>query len=171
MARDGWVKIWRKLIDTPLWLEEPFTRGQAWIDLILMAKRPDSDNPGAVCCSIMYLCNRWKWSHGKVERFISRLNRDGMVNVHKNGHQNGESFGKLLTVVKYGSYQNRVDQNGERNVHKNGDKNGDIEEDNGGEGVARHADAGGAKERKLPAVFQGKFESYEEYEEWRRINS
>ena len=172
MARDGWAKVWRKLIDSPMWLEEPFTRGQAWIDLILMAKRPDSDDPGAVCCSMLYLANRWQWSHGKVKRFLDRLKEDGMIIVHKNGHRNGQSYGKLLTVAKYGSYQTDGKQNGKPNGKKNGKENGKIEEDDTDDGEgARHAKAGGAEERKLPGVLKDKFASYEEYEEWRRANT
>ena len=33
----GWVMIHRQLGDNPLWLSEPFTRGQAWVDLIMLA--------------------------------------------------------------------------------------------------------------------------------------
>jgi len=33
----GWIKLHRKLTDNPLWLKEPFTAGQAWVDLILLA--------------------------------------------------------------------------------------------------------------------------------------
>ena len=169
MARDGWVKVWRKLIDNPLWLEEPFTRGQAWVDLILMAKRQDSDEPGAVCCSVLYLANRWKWSHGKVRRFLERLKSGGMIIVHKNGHRNGQSNGKLLTVVKYGSYQNDGKQNGKQNGKPNEKENGKIEEED--KKPVRHAEAGGTEVRKIPEAFRGMFESVEEYEEWRRINS
>lgn len=168
MAHDGWAKVWRKLADSPLWLSEPFTRGQAWVDLILMAKRPDSDDPGAVCCSVLYLANRWKWSHGKVRRFLERLKRDGMIIVHKNGHKNGQSYGKLLTVAKYRSYQTDGKQNGKPNGKQNEKENGKIEED---DRTARHADAGAAAARKIPEAYSGLgFDTYEELEEWRRTH-
>ena len=169
MARDGWAKVWRKLIDSPLWLEEPFTRGQAWIDLILMAKRQDSDDPGAVCCSVLYLARRWRWSHGKVRRFLERLKNDGMIIVHKNGHKNGQSYGKLLTVAKYGSYQNDGKPNGKPNGKQNEKENGKIEEED--EKAARTADACGAVGRKIPEKFRDFFGTFEEYKEWSDQNS
>ena len=170
MARDGWVKVWRKLIDNPLWLEEPFTRGQAWIDLILMAKRQDSDDPGAVCCSVLYLANRWKWSHGKVKRFLERLRSGGMIIVHKNGHQNRQSYGKLLTVAKYGSYQTDGKQNGKQNGKPDEKENGKIEEDD--EKPVRRPDGGGTVDRKSMEVYRELgFESEEDFKEWRRRNT
>ncbi len=38
---DGWLKLWRKLGDSELWLAEPFTRGQAWVDLLMLANHTD----------------------------------------------------------------------------------------------------------------------------------
>lgn len=156
-------------MDNPIWLEERFTKGQAWVDLIMMAKRPDSDDPGAVCCSVLYLANRWKWSHGKVRRFIDRLKNAGMVIVHKNGHQNGQSNGKLLTLAKYSAYQIDRKQNGKPNGKQNEKENGKIEEDK--EKSARHADAGAAVRGKFPEKLRDMgFSSWEDYDEWRRTH-
>ncbi|KKM27895.1 hypothetical protein LCGC14_1570130 [marine sediment metagenome] len=33
----GYIKLWRKLQNSSLWLDEKFTRGQAWVDLICLA--------------------------------------------------------------------------------------------------------------------------------------
>ena len=33
----GYVKIHRELLDNSIWTSEKFTRGQAWVDLILKA--------------------------------------------------------------------------------------------------------------------------------------
>lgn len=157
------------MIDSPLWLNEPFTKGQAWVDLILMASRQDSDDPGAVCCSVLYLANRWKWSHGKVRRFLERLKSEGMIIVHRNGHQNGQANGKLLTVAKYSAYQRDGKQNGKQNENKNEKENGKIEEDTE---AARRAGAVGTGDRKLPDVIRDAgFESWDEYNEWRRRNT
>ena len=178
MARKGWIILWHKLADNPIWLEEPFTRGQAWVDLLLMASTQETDHPGAVCCSRMYLSRRWRWSHHKVTRFLERLEQDGMVFVNKNGKLNGKPNGKcqkvLLTIVKYSSYQvhKRPDgkQNGKQNGKPNGTENGDIERRT--EEAVRRPEGGGTADRKLPAAFRDMgFESYEEYEEWRRRNT
>ena len=37
MSSCGWVKLHRKLQESNFWLCEPFSRGQAWVDLILLA--------------------------------------------------------------------------------------------------------------------------------------
>lgn len=34
---DGWIKLHRTLTMHELWTAEPFTRGQAWVDLLLLA--------------------------------------------------------------------------------------------------------------------------------------
>lgn len=34
MTTKGWVSIHRQLCENDLWLSEPFTRGQAWVDMI-----------------------------------------------------------------------------------------------------------------------------------------
>jgi hypothetical protein len=33
----GYIKLWRRLKDSDLWLKEKFTRGQAWVDLLMLA--------------------------------------------------------------------------------------------------------------------------------------
>lgn len=170
MAHEGWAKLWRSLMDNPLWLEDTFTKGQAWADLIMMAKRPDSDDPGAVCCSVLYLANRWKWSHGKVKRYLERLKNDGMIIVHKNGHQNGQSNGKLLTLTKYSVYQIGGKQNGKQNGKRNEKENEKIEEED--QEAVRRPNGGGTVARNLPDALRDMgFGSWEDYEEWRRQNT
>ena len=168
--------MWHKLADRPIWLEEPFTRGQAWVDLLLMASTQETDQPGAVCCSRMYLSKRWRWSHHKVTRFLDRLEKDGTVFVNKNGKPNGKPDGKcqkvLLTIVKYSSYQVRKKedgkQNGKQNDKGNGKENGDIER------IIEEADRPEGRrsaDRKIPEAFENMgFESYDDFEEWRRKN-
>ena len=68
----GWVSIHRKLTNSDLWLSEKFTKGQAWIDLILLANHKKSVinirgsqvvvERGEVGWSEEALASRWKWS-------------------------------------------------------------------------------------------------------------
>ena len=169
MARKGWVKLWHKLADDPLWLEEPFTKGQAWVDLLLLASTPDSERPGAVNCSLRYLARRWKWSKDKVRRFLARLERNGTVFRTQNGTRNGTGNGTLLTIVKYRRYQIDRTPNGTEDGTENEPKSAPKEED---KEAARRAGAVGAGDRKLPDVIRDAgFESWDEYNEWRRRNS
>ena len=80
---DGWLILHRKLGDNPLWLDEPFTRGQAWVDLLMLANHsPGFIHVQGMKISLMRgdvgksentLAARWKWSRGKVRRFIEEL--------------------------------------------------------------------------------------------------
>src|SRR3990172_8163280 len=85
MAVDGWVKIHRILSLDQIWTAEPFTRGQAWVDLILLANHV----PGAIRARGVYinidrgqvgwsevkLAERWRWSRDKVRRWLSELEK------------------------------------------------------------------------------------------------
>ena len=39
----GWVVIYRSIMDNPLWEDKPFSRGQAWIDMILLSSHKDTE--------------------------------------------------------------------------------------------------------------------------------
>ena len=173
MARKGWVKLWHKLADDPLWLEEPFTKGQAWVDLLLLASTPDSERPGAVNCSLRYLARRWRWSRDKVSLFLKRLEENEMIYRPENQPgirpQNRPQNRPLLTIVKYRRYQIDRTQNQPENETENEPKNRHKEED---KEAARRAGAVGTGDRKLPDVIRDAgFESWDEYNEWRRRNT
>ena len=78
----GWIRIHRKIMDTPEWLAEPFTRAQAWVDLLLLANHETgfirkrgimiAVERGQVGYSEDALSARWRWSRGKVRRFFFR---------------------------------------------------------------------------------------------------
>ena len=81
--QQGWLKIHRKILDNFLWEEKPFSRGQAWIDLLLMANHEDKKvmfggkiveiKRGQKITSIRNLCERWGWSNSKVKYFFQQL--------------------------------------------------------------------------------------------------
>lgn len=71
----GWIKIHRKLTDNPMWTEEPFTKGQAWIDLLLSA----DFETGTVRVVYNQCAKRWKWTWHKVERFLDFLVAENML--------------------------------------------------------------------------------------------
>ena len=114
MTMQGWIKLHRQLTDNPLWLSEPFTRGQAWVDLIILANHKDgilrvrgnkvNVKRGQVGWSELSLCERWKWSRGKVRRFVKELEKTGNIVQQKN------KITSIITVVKYDDYQDVVQQ-------------------------------------------------------------
>ena len=108
---DGWVRLYRQIAKNELWLSEPFTDGQAWVDLLLLANhapgtikvrgvRLDVER-GQVGWSEVRLAERWKWSRGKVRRFLHYLEEQNMVKVV----QQKNCVSTLITVVNYERYQ------------------------------------------------------------------
>jgi len=99
----GWIKVHRKITNNELWLSEPFTKGQAWIDLLLLADGIDSDGyeAGKVYKSVMYLADRWKWSRGKTRHFLKYLESQQMI------QQKSQPFGHILTIENWAFYQGK----------------------------------------------------------------
>lgn len=125
----GWIKVWRKIMDNPMWTEEPFTKGQAFIDLLLLAQGTDNEveiggkvvkfEAGTVYVSVLELSNRWKWSRGKVNRFLDGLQNDATIRTVKR-----TPSGTAVTIENWAIYQQGAKSNGQRSGHKNGQQNG-----------------------------------------------
>ena len=126
---EGYVHIWRSIQGNPLWKEKPFSRGQAWVDLIMMAKYSDGDihlskgfiieaKRGDVLYSLDFLSKRWGWGKPKVVRFKTYLvNQDMVLDVSsertvKHGYHRSEikSYPKfnILSIRNYNFYQDEA---------------------------------------------------------------
>ena len=125
-ADRGWIKLWRKLADDPLWTSEPFTKGQAWVDLLLLAQGVNNTRNGEKSCefkagtvylSILQLSKRWKWSRAKVRRFLDGLANDTMVSTTSD-----TTNGTTVTIENWAIYQSDGQQNGQRNERKTDSK-------------------------------------------------
>ena len=110
--RGGYIKLYRALATSPLWTKEPFTRGQAWADLLLLANYAPGHlrvrgnrieiARGQVGWSAERLAKRWTWSRKKVARFLNELEKDQQIAQHK-------SFvSSLFTITNYERYQRKV---------------------------------------------------------------
>lgn len=107
---EGWVSIDRKLTDHWLWTDKPFSKGQAWIDLIMMVNHEDNKflhgnevrlvKRGSRITSISKLANRWGWSRKKVFDFMNLLEMEQMIERTSNTKET------VVTIVKYEDYQN-----------------------------------------------------------------
>lgn len=105
----GWVSIHRQLQEHWLWEDKPFSYGQAWIDLILLANHSENRFPlggeivtvptGSLVTSELKLMERWGWSKTKVRRFLSLLENDEMI-VKKTDRKK-----TTITLVKYAIFQ------------------------------------------------------------------
>jgi len=105
----GWIRLHRKITENPLYFSEPFTRIGAWIDLILIANHKEGFiyvrgnrvviGRGQVGMSQDHLAQRWKWSRGKVIRFLDELEKDNQIEQQKN------RVTTLISIIKYNNYQ------------------------------------------------------------------
>ena len=105
----GWISIHRKIQGHWLWAEKPYSKGQAWIDLLLSANHEDCKfllgnqlievKRGDVVTSEVKLMDKWGWSKTKVRSFLVLLERDSMI-VKKTDHKK-----TTLSLVNYGVWQ------------------------------------------------------------------
>ena len=110
----GWIKLHRKLQDNKLWTCESFTRGQAWVDLLLLANHEYGyffvrDHKievqrGQVGWSENKLAERWKWSRSKVRNFLKQLEKEQQVIQQKS-----RSY-SIIEIVNYEIYQEKEQQ-------------------------------------------------------------
>jgi len=111
---DGWIKLYRKISDNKLWTCEKFTRGQAWIDLLLLANHSYGyffvrDHKievqrGEVGWSENKLAVRWKWSRSKLRNFLKQLEKEQQVKQRKS-----HSY-SIIEIINYEIYQEKEQQ-------------------------------------------------------------
>lgn len=107
----SYIYLDRSLAEHDVWLSEPFTKGQAWVDLLMLANHTDSIvtirgievevKRGQVLAGGYFLANRWKWSRNKVRRYIDSLRRRQMVN-----HQKNNVCG-IISIINYDARQKK----------------------------------------------------------------
>lgn len=107
----GWISVYRSVLTNPFWVCEKFTRGQAWIDLLLLAKYKKgffykrdikvNYESGYVTEGIINLSKRWKWSRNKTQKFINDLEKEQQVKQHKS------HVITMIELVNYSKYQQK----------------------------------------------------------------
>ena len=127
MVNKGFIKLPRHIIEDSHYFSEPFTRTQAWVDLIILANYQDTTalvrgvkivvKRGQVCRSITELAKRWKWSRNRVMRFTEGLVDAERVHVQKSPIVN------VYTIRDYEEYQG----NGAANEATNRSTSGTID--------------------------------------------
>lgn len=105
----GWIKVYRKSDEDPLYFAEPFDKWHAWMDLIRSAAHKDREfyirgikvkqKRGQVAMSVKDMCERWRWSDGKVKRFVKYLIADGKITLQSSGVIN------RMSIINYDKYQ------------------------------------------------------------------
>jgi hypothetical protein len=101
----GWVKIPRDFLESDLWLERPFTKGQAWIDLRCMAEYHEKIysyrsisfpiSRGQMSVGKQTLADRWGWNKTKVIRFLDTLAKMNLI------EQTAKETTTLIQIIGY----------------------------------------------------------------------
>ena len=110
--KGNWIKLNRAIMDDWIWTDgnnEPFDKRSAWIDLLMLAYDKDTFKVhkgqiveikrGQVPYSKEFLANRWRWSRGKVDRFLLALKRDKKCAINSTTH------GTTITIENYAKWQ------------------------------------------------------------------
>lgn len=113
----GWVKLFRSIQNHQLWTQKPFSKGQAWIDLILMANHKDGNvmmgndlievKRGQLLTSQIKLSQRWGWSRGKVRRLLWAFSTCSMVELKP--HIQKDRGYTLISIINYNNLQDIPD--------------------------------------------------------------
>ena len=119
----GWIKKHRKIRDH--WLYEPNrprTKLEAWEDLLMDAAFEEREiapnntpvviKVGQVYSSVRFLCKRWKWSIGKVQRFLKTLRKCDMIRVKTDTGMN------LISICNYETYQSTDTPTDTETIHQ-----------------------------------------------------
>lgn len=156
---EGWISIHRKIRECDIWdYDEPFTRRDAWIDLLLLANHRDKDTifdgkritikRGQYLTSVRKLSKEWQWGKNKTLAYLRLLEECEMI------RRDADSRRTLITIVNYDIYQNEDvaqrtvrgqlrDSKGTVTGHRQATNNNDNNENNNKkeiykEKVARH---------------------------------
>lgn len=119
--RTTFFTIDRKLLEDELWTAEPFTKGQAWVDLIGRASYKDGEltKRGELIITERGLADRWKWPKPKVRRFLEWLEKEGMITRTKMRTKNRSGYRTKINVEKYSIYQDVRTENRTKNRTEN----------------------------------------------------
>jgi len=129
---EGWIKLYRQITDSELWQTEPFTKAQAWIDLLLSATHKPQTvfihgveinlKPGELCRSQLTLSKRWKWHRQTVKKYLLWLQSREMI------HFKNTKITTIISVINWDKYQNEISFTEASNYQKNvQQKNVEIE--------------------------------------------
>lgn len=105
----GWIKLHRSIINHWMYSFDEPDKTLAWIDLVLNANHASADvmikgrkvhvERGQQIRSEVTLSKTWKWSRGKVRRFLMTLEKEGMIVQQKS------ELTSRITICNYSTYQ------------------------------------------------------------------
>lgn len=109
MSSKGYVSIYREIQDHWLWKGERFSKGQAWIDILLRANYKDNKflsngvlvevKRGSFLTSDKILADAYGWDKKTVTRFLKNLEKDEMIELSRSPK------GTVIFIKNYDKYQ------------------------------------------------------------------
>lgn len=106
---EGWIKLYRKIVDDELYFSERFDKTHAWIDLLVLAEKGSRSfvkrgivvevGPGDVAISLRDLAGRWQWSVNTVRSFLDLLELIHRIEIRKSNIIN------VITILNWSKYQ------------------------------------------------------------------
>ena len=128
-GHQGWIKLYRKLLDSPIWnIDEKRDKGAAWIDLMLLANHKDHEllfkdgvarriiKRGQLHTSMVNLAERWHWNRRTVKKYLDVLEESGMI------RQECTTHGITITIENYAFYQSEgresAQQSAQQSAHE-----------------------------------------------------
>lgn len=132
-SNKGFIYIHRQIEDSLLWAFKPFSKGQAWIDLLLCTNHKSgfittkngmivNIERGECGYSVLAFADRWGWSRGKVQRYFDWLSAQKMI------QQKIVSNHSVIKVINYNDYQNKTinDTINEQQTEQQTDTNNNV---------------------------------------------
>lgn len=126
--KDGWIKWWRRAEECEELFDDKMDRTHAFIYMIMMANTKQAKTRygetikrGQFKTSIRKLSQAFGWGHTKTECYLNELEKKGMIRTKRTPK------GTLVTIVKYGKYQDAKDtkKDTDGNTNRNTDGNTD----------------------------------------------
>jgi hypothetical protein len=103
----GYLRLYRSLLHHELWTGERFTRGHAWVDLLLRANYRDGTvirgnrsipvKRGQVFTAQTELARRWHWNRETVKLYLALLQSQDMIHIQAS---KGTDTGYMLVTIR-----------------------------------------------------------------------
>ena len=111
MAKEGYISLHRTLLDNPIFNSEPYTKGQAWVAILMLTNHKEGYitvkngkmikiERGECGFSELALSDIFKWSRGKVKRFLILLESEKMI------QQKIVENHSIIKILNYDKFQN-----------------------------------------------------------------
>ena len=131
MGKEGYITLYRSLLDNPIFNSEPFSKGQAWVAILMLTNHKKGYTPakngklipierGECGYSMVALAEIFKWDRRTVKRFINLLENENMV------QQKIVENHSIIKVLNYDKYQYGTTNgttNGTQTINENNENN------------------------------------------------